>query len=80
VAAAKPGLTGSFNSRGGGGTNEAESQPAAINKAASMAAIAAAPAAIPRTGQRRVVVVFKDVVLWLFRRDRWDSARGPPLI
>jgi hypothetical protein len=41
-----------------------------------MAAIAAAPGVIPQTGQRRVVVVFKVMVLWLFR---WDL-HGVPMI
>ena len=61
--AAMLGLTGVFNSGGGGGTNDAESQPAEITAAASMAAIAAVPAVMPPTGQRRVVVVFKVIVL-----------------
>ena len=74
--AAMPGLTGSFNSGGGVGTNVVESQPARITDAASMAAIAAAPAVNLHTGQSRVVVVFKVVVLWQFSRDRWGSAQG----
>ena len=72
-----PGLTGSFNSGGGGGTNDAESQPTEITAAARMAAIAAAPGMMPHTGQRRVVVVFKVMVLWLFSRNRWDRPRAP---
>jgi hypothetical protein len=80
-AAVKLGLAGSFNSGGGGGRNEAESQPAEITNAASMAAMATPPAAIPHdAARRRVVVVFKDRVLWLFGRGRWDRPGGTVIL
>lgn len=70
------GATGSFNSGGRGGTNEAESQPTRTTDTARIAAITAAPAVIPCTGQINVLVVLKIMVLMLFSRDRWDRPGG----
>jgi hypothetical protein len=76
LVAATPGLTGSFNSGGCGGTNEAESQPAKITDTASMVPIAVTPTLFRLIGQVNAVVVFKVMVLRLFVRDRWVRGRG----
>jgi hypothetical protein len=64
------GLIGSFNSGGGGGMNEPESQPAKTRAAVSTAASAAVPFMILNPGPNGVALVFKNMVLRLFRRGR----------
>jgi hypothetical protein len=71
-----PRLPVGLDGGGGGGTNDVESQPAEIVKAARMAAVAAAPAAAPRADLGRVTVVFNDVVLRLIGRHQSGPARG----
>ena len=73
---AKPDLSGSFNSGDGAESNELELQPPKIVRVASIAPIAAAPAVIRHTGQGRVLVVVKEIILWQINLACWDRPWG----